>query len=134
MTDIRIFLVEDDSDQAAIFKMRLSAANYGVNHYVNGQFALQALEGGNIPDLIITDLMMPVMDGFELIEQIYKKEDLKKIPIIVLTAVTDIDNKQRLSDYPIAEFCEKTQRWKHFQEAINKALNVRAKQAEAGES
>lgn len=62
-----IFIVEDNKDILKLLEKRFSKLQYEVSTYSNGQEAAEALES-KIPDLIITDLMMPRIDGIELIE------------------------------------------------------------------
>ncbi len=60
-----------------------------------------------LPDLIIMDLRMPKMDGFEAIEKIRKDERLKQIPVIVLTGLGDYDSLMKLKELAITGFIKK---------------------------
>lgn len=119
---VTILLAEDDRDQASIYKMRFKAIGIEVTLVHHGEEALTYLEQQPIPDLIITDIMMPVMDGHELVTQIRATEAIRHLPIIVLTAVTDVDNKTRFAPLSIADFCEKTLRWRMFQDRVTVVL------------
>ena len=85
ISDNRILVVEDN--EAAIIQVRkmLESESYRVDLAYNGNEALEYL-GQTIPDGIILDLMMPGMDGFELINKIRANEATAKIPVLVLTA------------------------------------------------
>ena len=60
----------------------------------NGRVALRA-RARRVPDLILLDLMMPEMDGFEFIAELRKSESWRKIPVVVLTAKDITDEDQR---------------------------------------
>jgi CheY-like chemotaxis protein len=118
---VTILLAEDDQDQASIYKMRFKAIGAQVDLANNGHQALEYLEK-QTPDLLITDIMMPVMDGYELVTELRQRKNMLYLPIVVLTAVTDVDNREKFSPLNVADFCEKTLRWKVFQERIIKIL------------
>jgi signal transduction histidine kinase/CheY-like chemotaxis protein/ligand-binding sensor domain-containing protein len=85
-------LVVEDNDELARFIIESLPRNYRIRRAVNGRDGLeQALE--QLPDLIISDVMMPLMDGFTLCKQL--KTDLRTshIPIILLTAKSSIENR-----------------------------------------
>ena len=65
--------------------------DYNVVSKESGQQALSWLEN-NIPDVILLDIMMPVMDGIEVLERIQANERLKEIPVIMVTAKTEMDS------------------------------------------
>ncbi|MDR1762807.1 MAG: response regulator [Dysgonamonadaceae bacterium] len=83
---IRILVVEDNSDMRAFITSILSP-KYVVAEAGNGQEALEILNGGAI-DFVITDLMMPVMDGLELSRRIKENFAVSHIPVLILTAKT----------------------------------------------
>jgi two-component system response regulator len=90
--DITILLVEDDEDDQYIVKKAMEQTNHRIylEMAVNGQDALNKLqsdieESSEIPNIIILDLNMPVMDGREFLKKARSDENLKQIPIIVLT-------------------------------------------------
>lgn len=84
-----ILLVEDQDIIAQTVIMALNVAGYHCEHAANGMRALSMLEEGLAPDLIILDIMMPVMDGFTLLEELRKKPGMQDIPVIMLTALND---------------------------------------------
>jgi len=85
--DAEVLLVEDDQDSAEIVVRAATQAGHGVRHVVNGVEAIQALDEKR-PDIIILDLMMPEMDGFEFLRKIRSSKDYRDIPVIVVSAKT----------------------------------------------
>ncbi len=82
----RVLVVEDNEDSARLLSRMFEAtAGYEVAVASNGREGL-SMARQTPPDLIVSDLMMPEMDGFELIEQLREDKALRNIPIIVLTA------------------------------------------------
>lgn len=86
-----ILVIEDDSELAYLFKSVLEHANYEVTVAFNGEEALDHLEKVYF-DLIITDLMMPRMDGYELIEAL--RDTGSEVPILVITAKDAFEDKK----------------------------------------
>ena len=90
-TKPRVLLVEDNPDVVAYTAFCLQG-QYEIQVGKNGQEGIDiAIE--NIPDLIITDVMMPIKDGFEVCNTLKKDERTSHIPIIMLTAKADIESK-----------------------------------------
>ena len=81
----RILIVEDDKNISKLVKFNLEKANYDCAIAVSGEKALEALDA-RPADLIILDIMLPGMDGYEICRTIKAKEKLKNIQIIMLTA------------------------------------------------
>lgn len=86
-----VLVVEDNPDMLA-FVVRQLSKEYTVLTATNGAEALQVLDG-NYVSLVISDVMMPVMDGFELCKTIKSDLNYSHIPIILLTAKTNIQSK-----------------------------------------
>tara|TARA_R100001143_G_scaffold63570_1_gene72059 strand:+ start:12819 stop:16958 length:4140 start_codon:yes stop_codon:yes gene_type:complete len=89
--DELILIVEDNKDVRSFIREQLEN-DYKILEAVNGREGI-AVSQGTIPDLIITDLMMPEMDGYEFCEKIRSDEKTSHIPIIMLTAKTGLDPK-----------------------------------------
>ena len=97
-----ILVVEDNEELKAFLKSILSE-NYTVITASNGEEGLQHAVD-DLPDLIISDVMMPVMDGLEMIRQIKENNNICHIPIIVLSAKASLDDRiagleQGIDDY-----------------------------------
>jgi PAS domain S-box-containing protein len=93
----RVLVVEDDPPTRNLFKRLLEKDGWAVAEAENGRVALEQLAGAR-PCLILLDLMMPEMDGFEFLEELRRQEAWRYIPVVVVTSkdLTDAD-RQRLS-------------------------------------
>ncbi|TMO83488.1 hybrid sensor histidine kinase/response regulator transcription factor [Pseudoalteromonas spongiae] len=86
----KILLVEDDPNLTLLFKSTL-AKQFNIHFCRNGKEALRYLEEAkdDLPEVIISDVMMPEMNGFEFCNQIKNSEEFKHIPLLLLTAKSD---------------------------------------------
>jgi signal transduction histidine kinase len=88
ITDSDILIIEDSQTQADLLRLMLEKHDFRVRVARNGNEALRMLEEIK-PEIIITDVMMPDVDGFELCRKIKRKERFKDIPVIILTSLSD---------------------------------------------
>lgn len=116
-----VLIVEDDPDQRSIVELTLKSANYDVIQAGHGGEALELLET-ETPDLIISDLMMPVMDGGEFVMRCKSTPRLHKIPILMLTVVADEEREYALLDMGADDYCEKTIQRKLLLKRIEKLV------------
>lgn len=82
----KILLVDDEKDIVEFLKYNLESENFQVITAFNGEAALKKLEEN--PDLVILDVMMPKLNGFEVCKRIRQDERYKELPVIFLTAKT----------------------------------------------
>jgi len=87
--DIDILIVEDSKSQAIYLKNLLENHGYRISVAHDGRHAVRILEKEYIPHIVISDIVMPYMNGYELCSHIKRQESLKNIPIILLTALSD---------------------------------------------
>ncbi|RME69978.1 MAG: response regulator [Chloroflexi bacterium] len=102
-----ILCVDDEPTQLMLLRLALTRVGYQVIEAANGQQGVEAAKKYK-PDLIIMDLMMPIMDGATAIEEIRKDPALKDIPILVLSAYTRGDQAQRALDAGAQELLSKS--------------------------
>jgi sigma-B regulation protein RsbU (phosphoserine phosphatase) len=106
-TSNKILLVEDEFNIAKLFIYNLTKAGFNCEHANNGKEGL-AQAHKNKPDLIISDVMMPEMDGFEFRKKLLEDEDLKSIPFVFLTAKGADDDILQGFDLEIEDYIIKT--------------------------
>ena len=90
----KILLVEDDKGLREIYSVRLLAEGYTLISSGDGEEALAAAIGEK-PDLIISDVMMPKISGFEMLDLLRNNENTKNIPVIMLTALSSEQQRER---------------------------------------
>ena len=88
----KILIVDDQQKNIQVLGSLLRQENYIIGVATNGQQALEMLIESNDYDLVLLDVNMPVMNGFDACKAIRKHENLKEIPIIFLTALVDSDS------------------------------------------
>ena len=107
MAETKKVLVADDEQQLALaIKIRLQSKGYEVLTASDGQAALD-LALAQQPDLILLDVMMPVMDGYSCLREINAKLGRGKVPIIILTArdrMKDLFELEGIEDYVVKPF------------------------------
>jgi len=81
----KIVLAEDEPQIARLIEFKLKKEGYDVTWKENGDEALRAIKADK-PDLILLDIMMPVMGGYEVLRRLKEDENLKSVPVIMLTA------------------------------------------------
>ncbi len=86
-----ILVIEDDSSLRDTLRMHLSAAGYSVRIAADATEAIRAILIG-VPDLILSDITLPYMNGFELLEVLRRDESTRSIPVILLSGLVDDDN------------------------------------------
>ena len=106
-TPNRILLVEDELNIAKLFQYNLSKAGYEVTHAANRREGYETAEKIS-PDLIISDIMMPEVDGFEFRRKLLENAELKRIPFVFLTAKGDEDDILQGYDLEIEDYIIKT--------------------------
>ncbi|MBW3562144.1 MAG: response regulator [Actinobacteria bacterium] len=87
----RILVVEDEEDLANVVRVNLEIAGYDVEHTLNGAEALDEVRDER-PDLILLDVMMPVMDGWQVLRALKEDDDTRDIPVVMLTALAEEQN------------------------------------------
>lgn len=87
----KILIVEDDEDIRELIAFNLEMSGYKIIKCDNGEDAVKTAAGEQ-PDLILLDVMLPGIDGFEVCRKIKKNNSLTEIPVIMLTARTDDDD------------------------------------------
>lgn len=102
----RILIVDDDRIIVEILKQSLSLAGYVVSSAADGEEGL-ALARQSMPDIILLDVMMPKLDGYSVCRELKQDPETQLIPIIILTALTDRDDKLKALDVGADEFIRK---------------------------
>ena len=124
-----LLLVEDNESMLTFIHERLQES-FTVETAMNGVEALEILRSSHI-DLIISDIMMPVMDGYQLCKEVKSDMELSHIPIIFLTAKNDIDSKINGLKYGAEAYVEKPFSFNYLKEQVLSLLDNRRREREA---
>lgn len=81
----KIFIIDDDSFLLDMYALKFNQSNFDVTTALGSEPALVKLREGFTPDVVLLDIVMPVMDGFELIEKIHEENLAKGAILIVLS-------------------------------------------------
>ncbi len=121
-TSKRIFVVEDDLHIRESLTEVLEIEGFDVVSAVNGQEALDMLRGGEKPDLILLDLMMPVKDGFQFKAEQEVDPVMSKIPVIIMSANGNMSAKKELG--LVKDYLKKPIDLDSLLSTINRSLNI----------
>ncbi len=101
-----VLIVDDNIDTVELLKKRLKAEGYNTEEAYDGEEALKKVQE-RLPDLIVLDLMMPKIDGYEVCRRLKTDERTKLIPIIMLTAKADVESKVKGFDIGADDYVPK---------------------------
>ncbi len=106
MAKTKILIVDDEKDVCETIQDRLQSLGYDAYYVLNGPQALERVSQ-NPPDLILLDILMPDMDGYEVSQKLIEGEESSKIPIIMLTALHSQQNKLKALTMGIDDYVTK---------------------------
>lgn len=119
-----ILIVDDEEDTLQFLRERLNEEGFKTIEASNGKLALEKATE-NRPDLILLDIMMPEITGWDVMEELQKKEDTASIPIVVLSAATSETDKQRGFRMGIKQYLTKPVEIKNLISEIKKVVQTR---------
>lgn len=94
-----VLIVEDEFAIADLLEMTLTDEGYRVLHAVNGRQGLERLAEGPRPDLVISDYMMPILDGAGLLQAMRETEAQRDIPCIIMSSMPEANVRERITGY-----------------------------------
>lgn len=118
-----VLIVEDDSDLRQFIRTILEA-HYNILEAANGKEGYESAVN-NLPEFILSDIMMPEMDGVELLQSIRSNNQTSHIPFILLTAKTDIESKLSGLDYGADDYITKPFSVKYLRARIDNIIGQR---------
>lgn len=104
----KILLVEDDDALANVYQTRLESEGFQTQRVANGEEALQSVLQYK-PDLIVLDVMMPKVSGFDVLDILRNTPDTSAIKIVMLTALSQDADKERAKSLGVNEYLVKSQ-------------------------
>lgn len=118
----KVLIVDDDSFLTGIYATKLDLEGFEVATARDGEEGLKMLEREGLPDLILLDILMPKLDGFETLQKIKEIEGAKDIPVIMLTNLGQKEDVEKGLEQGAADYLIKA----HFvpAEAVEKIKKV----------
>jgi DNA-binding response OmpR family regulator len=104
--DYTILVVDDSTTNVVLLEAILDEKGYQIETALNAKEAYNVIEK-QTPDLILLDLLMPKISGFEFLQEIRKNKNTQNIPVIVISALTDEENIERIMDMGAIDFVKK---------------------------
>ena len=104
----KILLVEDDASLAAVYRARLELEGFDIKEVHNGEDALSAAVSYR-PDLILLDVMMPKISGFDVLDILRNTPDTTNVRVIMLTALSQPKDKERAEKLGVDDYLVKSQ-------------------------
>lgn len=104
----KILLVEDDDALASVYQTRLEAENFNLRRVPNGEDAL-AVAMEYKPDLILLDVMMPKVSGFDVLDILRNTPETTNMKIIMLTALSQDSDRERAESLGVDDYLVKSQ-------------------------
>lgn len=115
----KVFLIEDDLVTTFLIKTLMEKFSFAseIITFPNGDVALQTLQNSETyPDLLFLDLNMPVMDGWQFLEEIQNHSSFSTIPTYILTSSIDPQDRSRSTQFPnVKGYLVKPLSWKDLQ-------------------
>lgn len=104
----KILFVEDDDALAGVYLVRLQAEGFDVRRVANGEEALAAASDYK-PDLVLLDVMMPKVSGFDVLDILRNTPQTANLKVIMLTALSQDADKKRAQDLGVDDYLVKSQ-------------------------
>lgn len=128
-TRAKILIVDDKIDNLNLLTTMLAEEQYQVRRAVNGKIALQAVHGFQ-PDLILLDITMPEMSGYEVCKQLKEDPETRTIPVIFISALNDVFDKVTAFSVGGVDYITKPFEISEVLARVANQLNLTAAQAE----
>ena len=109
-TEGRILVVDDDASGRRLTRATLKKAGFDVTEAADGQEALESMRNG-LPDLVLMDVSMPVMDGFTACAELRKLPGGGRVPVVMMTGLDDVDSIERAFEVGATDFITKPMNW-----------------------
>lgn len=106
-SNYHLLIVDDDARNVFALKATLRSRGFNCHTAASAQEAFVILNSGQHIDLILLDMMMPDMDGYETLHQLNNSNDLKEIPVIAVTAQAMTGDREKCLDAGASEYLSK---------------------------
>ncbi len=121
----KILIVDDNVDTVELLKKRLYSEGYDTGEAYDGEECLRQVNVYN-PDLIVLDVMMPKLDGYEVCRRLKEDENTRYIPVLMLTAKSEVENKIKGLDIGADDYLAKPFDYKELSARVRSLLSIKA--------
>ncbi len=121
---MKILVVDDDINQIRLIKERFTRQGHHVLEAINGEEGLEVALA-EMPDAVLLDVMMPVMNGWELCKFLRNKKEFNSTAIIMLTAIGPNLNEMTSPLYGADDFVDKPFLFSELEDKLSRALEIR---------
>ena len=108
MSSVKVAIIEDDMAISQMYRLKFETDGYEVQTAENGKLGLELIEAFK-PDIILLDLMMPEMNGDEMLTELRKKPWGKDVTVIILTNMGEEEAPKSLADLDVSSFIVKAE-------------------------
>jgi len=122
---IKILIVDDAIDTVELLRKRFHSEGYDTAEAYDGEEALKRVDEYN-PDLIVLDVMMPKMDGYEVCRRLKTDENRKYIPVLMLTAKGEVESKVKGLEIGADDYLSKPFDYKELSARVKSLLTIKA--------
>lgn len=119
--DYTILVVDDSTTNVVLLEAILDEKGYRIETALNAKEAYNLIEK-NPPNLILLDLLMPKISGFDFLQEIRKNENTKNTPVIVVSALTDEENIDKIMEMGAIDFIKKPIDLQYLVEKVESVL------------
>jgi DNA-binding response OmpR family regulator len=139
MNDLRIYLVDDDEDDRLLLRQafRQHPSLCQISEFIDGINLIKQLEqiiDGDYPNLILLDLNMPRIDGFDVLKIIKQRTDWQMIPVVILTTSDDQRDRQRSMELGADDYMVKPPSYTMLRSIIDRGIAIARQDAAENES
>src|SRR4030042_1765233 len=124
-TKAKILVVDDDDRNLRLMTLLLTSFGYDVVTASNGKEALEKVHE-TPPDVILLDVMMPQIDGFGVAKQLKKEEETKIIPIVMATALNEVEDREKAREAGADDFLNKPVDKTELRARVQSLIKVKA--------
>jgi CheY-like chemotaxis protein len=118
-----VLVVDDSNTNVVLLEAILNDKGYQIETALNAKEAFQIM-ADKVPDLILLDLLMPKINGYDFLQQIKGDEKTKHIPVIIVSAVTEAENIRKTIEMGAVDFIKKPIEIQELIEKVSRTLNI----------
>lgn len=122
----RILWIEDDTELASLYVMLMEKEGFIVRHFENGEAALKVFKEFS-PNLLLLDLMLPVLSGFDILTMVRQMPDIAQPKVLILSAMSQPEDIEKARQLGVDDYLVKAQlSIEEIMATIRRTLNIPA--------